>query len=190
MTSSRSAVCIRVLALGLAILLMLGRAAHSETPNAASDTLQSVLDRVHEHAAQNARRQDGWKDDKIEAWLDKLTGKIAKAADFPEWKLPVRLADVKPVEDLTGRTFNQALLVGKNFHLPSVQLRNSVILADGNVDVGGLEGCVVVARGAASAARSTWSVIVAGAYVKVGTDGQPSKSDNGSLIATRGWANV
>ena len=39
------------------------------------DTLQEVLDRIHEHAKDEAWRQGGWKDTTIEKWLDQLVAR-------------------------------------------------------------------------------------------------------------------
>jgi hypothetical protein len=178
-----------VLTIALTSAPFVGRAS-GQASAGNDDTLQAVLDRIHQHAANDAWQQAGWNGEQIERWLEKLIGTVAKAADIPELKLPVRFGDVKPADATAGRTFDKALLVGKNIHLRSAQLRNSIVLADGNVEADSLEGCVVVARGAISAARSSRCVLLAGAYVKVGTDGQPSKADNRSLIITRGWANI
>src|SRR5262245_56978983 len=46
-------------------------------------TLQTILSRVHEHAGTKEWRSTaGWKDEQLESWLEKLTGKIAAATNF------------------------------------------------------------------------------------------------------------
>ena len=153
------------------------------------ETLQAVLERIHQHAGGEAWRESGWTDAVIEGWLDRVVGSIAKAAELSQLKLPVRMAEVKPA-DGKGRAFGKALLVGKGMDLRTARLRNSIVLADGNVEVEQVEGCVIVARGAVVATQAVNSVIVAGAYVKVAADGQYGKSATGSVIISRGLANV
>lgn len=66
-----------------------------------------------------------------------------------------------------------------------------MILADGNVEALNASGCVIVARGAVSLERSEYCVIAAGAFVNITMyDGSPRDSANGSVILSRGWANV
>jgi len=157
----------------------------------ATDTLQAVLDHIHTHAATVAWRNGSFKDEAIEAWLKKLVGRIAKEAEQPDLKLPVTFADVRPAPD--GRqALQNVLIVGQTIRRPSTSFQNSVLLADGSVEVEGLRGCVVVARGAVHVRMvSEYSVIASGAFVKITLiDGDPRNPANGSLIATRGWADV
>src|SRR5262245_29552653 len=101
------------------------------------DPLQTVLDRIHGHAANDAWKNGPFTDEAIEKWLDKLVGSVANAANFPDLKVPVRLADVKPppAENPAGkgrgRSLSGALLVAKDVDLKSISVRDSVILADG-----------------------------------------------------------
>src|SRR6478609_7488559 len=89
-----------------------------EQPQAGKlETLSAILGRIHEHAATKAWREEGWKDEQIETWLEQVIGKIAVAAKLPELKLPVRFADVKPSEGTTPPSRKNALLVGKTFNL-------------------------------------------------------------------------
>lgn len=159
--------------------------------------LQGVLDRIHQHAAGEDWRQAGWRDEQIERWLDHAVGLIAKAAEYPDLKLPVRLtemkADVKAAELTPGSTVSGALIVGKNIDLTGVTLENSVVLADGNVELTSPRGCVVVARGAIRVHTfSQYCVLVSGVYVNVlAADGSPQDTaSNGSVILSRGWADV
>src|SRR5262249_25228429 len=139
MTSPKQIVRRSILAITFIGALAVGSVS-GQSQDAKCDTLKDVLDRMHEHAANDAWRQEGWADDPIERWLIKITAAIAKAADDPDLKLPIRFSDVKPVEPTAGRTFDKALLTGKNINLRSAQLRNCIVLADGNVEVDGLEG--------------------------------------------------
>ena len=101
MHSRRSA---RALVLGLALAtvftmpVVIRAEIPREPPPGHENTLQAVLDRIHEHAKDEAWRQGGWQDEKIEKWLDKLVGAIAKGADLPDLKLPVRQAELQPAD--------------------------------------------------------------------------------------------
>jgi hypothetical protein len=160
-------------------------------PSAAQDTLQPILNRIHQHAAAEEWKQPGWKDEAIENWLVNLTDVCAKAAKFPELKLPVRFADVAPGELAPDRGQQKTLLVGKNINLKNASLYNCIVLADGNVCVARAEGCVIIARGTVQLMKSEWSVIVAGVQVDLTTsDGKVGERQNGSLIATRGRAQM
>lgn len=182
--------------LGLACLLPLifsggARAEVPRKPPPPGDTLQAVLDRIHNHAAGEAWKEPGWKDDAIEAWLDKLVGSVAKAADLPDLKLPVRFVDVKASEPAMGRAFRGALIVGKDIALKNAPLQNCIVLADGTVEIGGADGCVIVARSTVTSTSITQrSLIVAGTLVKLSTDGRFNTNDAGSLVVSRGWVDT
>ena len=156
------------------------------------DTLQAVLDRIHNHAAGEAWKEPGWKDDAIEAWLDKLVGSVAKAAEIADLKLPVRLAEVKAGDPMPARLVRNQLIVGRDINLRGLSVHDSIILADGSVEVESVRGSVIVARAAITVSGlSAYSVFVGGAYVRVAQfDGEPNKTYNGSLIASRGWADI
>ena len=96
-----------------------GRPLLAEVPQNAppqKDTLQAVLDRIHDHAAGDAWQKEGWKDDAIEAYLDKLVATIAAATENKDLKLPVRRADVKPPDPNQRVPFQHEgqLLIGKD----------------------------------------------------------------------------
>src|SRR5262245_42353030 len=73
------------------------------SPVSQEDTLQAVLDRIHAHAASDDWKKGDFKDDAIEKWVDNLVSKIAKAAEFPELKTPVRLSNVTPLDPKQAR---------------------------------------------------------------------------------------
>ena len=155
------------------------------------EQLQSILDRIHNHASGDAWRQTGWKDESIEGWLDGVTTSIGKARTTDS-TLPVKIADVTAGDSQPDRTADKTLIVGKNISLGKVRLRNCILLADGNIEVDSLDGCVAVG-GVVTAKQSLSSVIVAGTYINIGTDGERTrldKTEKRSLILTRGWANV
>jgi hypothetical protein len=154
------------------------------------ETLPEMLARIHEHAADADWRAAGWKDERIEGWLEGVTRKIAVAAKFPELKLPVRFADVKPTEDVNPSGLDYALLVGTNFRMLSTKLRHCIVLADGNFLGDSVQDCIIIARGAVSVTTSDSSIIVAGAYARTNADGQSRNLVNGSLILTPGWTHV
>jgi hypothetical protein len=152
------------------------------------DTLQSVLDRIRDHAAAEAWKQEGWREDYVEAWLDKLVASIAHGTELPQLKVPVRLADVAPA-DPARPVLGGGLFVGRDQKISS--LRNSIVLADGNVEVMMVENSVVVARGCVSATMARGSLIVAGSYVQLSMAGAPNGApEDNNLIVTRGWADV
>jgi hypothetical protein len=156
------------------------------------DTLQAVLDRIRNHAANDAWKQPDWKDETIEAWLDKLVGSVAKAAELPDLKLPVRMADVTPGDPAQGFGFGirrgGTLFIGKDFKLSS--LAGAIVLADGSVNINSARNCVIVARGAVTTSSSHQCVIVSGAYVSISIFDGDRRSISGSLVATRGWADI
>ena len=174
-------------------VLLLGalaiRAASAQQP--ATQPLQAVLDRIRNHAAGDKWRNVGFEDAAIEAWLDKLVGSLATAADMPDLKVPVRLADVQAADPTPGGTFSRSLIVGKDIDLKDARLRESIILADGKVNLNRAEGCVIVARGPVKIDASEYCVAVSGVYVDIARlDGQPGNTNNGSVIVSRGWANL
>jgi len=159
------------------------------------DTLQAVLDRIKQHAAGDAWKQPGFKDDAIEAWLDKLVASIAKATERPELKLPLRLKDVAPGQPQAQARgpsrLRGALVVGDNIDLKGSYVHNSILLANGNVDVLGTNDSIIIAGGVVTVhANSGQSVIVAGALIDAKTDGIGfgPKPGGGSVLISRGWA--
>lgn len=178
----------------LAILSLLLAAAQADEPRNLSpqkDTLQAVLDRIKQHAAGEAWKQPGFKDDAIEAWLDKLLGLIAIATEINDLKLPVRLADVQVVQpDRTG-TFRGHLSVSQDFKQPSMVLRDSIVLADGNATIGHVENSIVVARGIITIESASHnSILVAGIGFKGGEMDGNGRGSPGSVVITRGWAEL
>src|SRR5262245_64288179 len=91
-------------------------------PPPQKDTLQAVLDRIRQHAAGDSWKQPGFKDDAIEAWLDKLLGSIAKATDVADLKLPVRLKDVGHVVPIQPNPITGSLIIGKDVDLKNVTI--------------------------------------------------------------------
>lgn len=183
---------------GAAILFLLASPAAADDPKLPppQGQLQAVLERIRQHAAIDAWKQPGFKDDAIEAWLDKLLASIGKAAEIQDLKLPVRLKDVQPKEpqpDARGvPKLTGALVVAKNVDWKAADVTGCVILADGDVDVAIARNSVIVARGIVTIhGISAACVIAAGTLVKVGDfDGQPANPGNGSIIVSRGWADL
>jgi hypothetical protein len=160
-----------------------------EPPPAQENTLQAVLDRIHEHAKDEAWRQGGWQDEKIEKWLDKLVGAIAKGADLPDLKVPVRLAELQPADPARPILGAGSLLIGKDLKRV-LSARNSVILADGNVELGIPQDSVIIARGAVSVMGAKNCVIVSGTYITSSHDGEPGGGGMGSVLVSRGWLDI
>ncbi len=163
------------------------------------DTLQAVLDRIHEHAANENWKQGGFTDEAIEKWLDKVVASVARAANFPDLKVPVRLAEVKPSSPANqiavgrvGVSVKGGLIIAKNADLKTARLQDSIVLADGAVDIDSARGSVIIARGpVAVRSMSSHSIIVSGIYVRIADfDGEPRNAINGSLIISRSRAEV
>lgn len=172
-------------------LLAAGECVYGEIPReppAQADTLQAVLDRIHDHAQNDQWRQGVWRDDKIEAWLDKLVSAVARGAELPELKLPVRQADLQPADPARLVVQPGSLVIGKDFKRV-LGARNSLILADGNIELGIPRDCVVVARGVVSVSGARNCVIVSGTYVTSSHDGEPGNG-GGSILVSRGWMDV
>ena len=192
MIDERARMC-RILTLAWLTVLTAARADEPRNLPPQKDTLQAVLDRIKQHAAGEAWKQPGFKDDGVEAWLDKLVGSIAKAAEIPDLKLPVRFKDVQPAQpqaDARGiATLTGGLVVAKDLDWKSANVQASLIFADGNVDLGRADNSVIVAGGAiAIHGSSSGNVFVAGTLVTVdGFDGQPANVGAGSIIVSRGW---
>src|SRR5436305_307443 len=87
--------------LPLFVLFIMGHAGWAGDPPTAAmpqrDPLQTILDRIRVHAANQDWRKQGWKDEKIEAWLDALVADIAETAENPTLKTPMRLSATAPV---------------------------------------------------------------------------------------------
>lgn len=186
--------------------VLAGATAQAEIPRSGwqqGGTLQDILDRIHEHASHEAWKQGRFQDEAIEKWLDKVVGSVAKAAEFPDLVLPVRLSEVQstaapaappgqnPVAiALAGRQVQSRLVIGRDVDFKDTSLKNSIILADGSVTVLRAEGCVIVARGVVTIQMASSNcVIVSGVFVDLGQyDGMPGNATNGSLVVSRGWA--
>jgi len=183
----------KTLAFILCLLPAISAAADDpKQPPPQKDTLQAVLDRIKQHASGNAWKQPGFKDEAIEAWLDKLVGSIAKAADFPDLQLPVRQKDVKAIGPPQPNNYEQALIVGKDLDLTQYNLTRCVVLADGNVEVLTATDSIIIARGVIGINNfSAGSVIAAGTLVRGGDfDGKAPDTANGSVIVSRGWVEI
>jgi hypothetical protein len=178
----QAAVCVQ-------LVLMSAQAARADVPRLPppiENSLQEVLDHIRSHAATGAWQKEGWRDEKIEAWLDKLVAAIAKGADRPDLALPVRMADLKPADPNAIRA--SGLVVGTD--VKAMGMQNSVVLADGNIDATLPRNCVLVARGVVSISGARNCVIISGACVSGSHDGEPGGTAGGSLIVSRGWIDL
>ena len=176
------------------------RADDPKLPPPKKDTLEAVLARIRQHAAGEAWKQPGFQDDEIEKWLDKLVGSIAKATEIDDLKLPVRLKDVQPGEpqQLQGfggrgsRIMRGTVVVCNDALWHDANVDSSIIFANGNVEVDVVRNSVIVACGVITVhGSSDTCVLVAGTMVTLDTyDGRPGREENGSVIVSRGWANL
>jgi len=108
-------------------------------------------------------------------------------------KLPVRMGDVKPFDPTPRNAFRPEgmLLIGKNLKITNAPQR-SIILADGSVELMSIpQECIIVARHAIVGRSNLRScVLVAGSYFCGQYDGMPDNPAAGSLIITRGRAEM
>ena len=196
----------KTLAFFLCLLPAICAAADEPRDAPPQKTLQGVLDRIKVHASSDAWKQLGFKDEAIEAWLDKLVGSIAQAAERPDLKLPVRLKEVQPSEPVANQRrgrgpvapsrLNKALFVGGNLDWKTIGVQDSIILCSGNVDVEVASNSVIVARGVITVhGFSRGSVLAAGTMICAGrTDGDlvltVRGEQGGSIMVSRGWVDL
>lgn len=176
---------------------ILAAADDPQLPPPGRDTLQAVLDRIKVHAASGAWKQPGFKDDAIEAWLDKLVGSIARAAERPDLKLPLRMKDVAPGEPQAqargASRLRGALVVGGDIDFKGSYVHNSILLATENVHVLSAADSIIIAGGVVKVHHHLAnSVIVAGALIDSKGDGWGlgPKPGGGSILVSRGFAQL
>lgn len=177
-------------------VLVIGAPALADVPNNAppqNDTLQTILDRIRTHAASHTWEKEGWKDEAIEAYLDKLLATIAAATQSKDLKLPVRLADVRPLKPAVRPPVVQdgVLVIGKDLKLTG-SIRNSIVFADGSVELHTVpDACVIVARHAIVGRSITRNcVLVAGNHFATLYDGDSTNPNVGSVIVSGGTAHI
>lgn len=157
-----------------------------------SETLQMVLDRIHTHAAGEVWKQAGWTDAALEGWIDKLLKQLSETAG-KELKAPLRLADVKPPDANAQANPNDlvvrgGLRVGKNLKHSIVQ--DSILLADGNVEVSTVRNSIIIGRSIVTASSCDSSLIVAGRYFRVSSDRVAAGTSPGSVLLSRGYGEI
>jgi len=175
-----------VLASGIALA-----ADKERNPKPDPNALEMVLARIRGHAAKNDWQADGWSDATIETWLETTTAVLATASGQPNYKLPVKFADVRAVDPKNIRLAIQGggLIVGSNVKI--THANRHLILADGNADVSFADNCVIVARGVVSIAHCNNSLIVAGSAVEISHDGNGIRGAGaGSMVLCRGWVDI
>jgi hypothetical protein len=150
------------------------------------ETLQFVLDRIHTHAGGTSWKEAGWTDAAIEGWLEKVLKQLGEATG-KEHKLPVALKDVRPAGD-NDQILRGHLRIGKNVTASTVE--NSIILADGNVQVSILRNSIVIARGIAATSTIENSILIAGRYARASSDRISAGKSAGSVVLSRGFADV
>ncbi len=150
------------------------------------ETLQVVLDRIHTHAAGTTWKEAGWTDAAIEGWLEKVLKQLSEATG-KELKPPVALQDVRAAGD-NEQILRGHLRIGKKITASTVE--NSILLADGNVQVSILRNSIVIARGIATTSTIENSILIAGRYARASTDRITAGKSSGSILLSRGYADV
>ena len=152
-----------------------------------------VIDHIRAAEASGAWMKAGWREAVIEQALAGIIEQMNQAAGRKDLALPVALANLR-AGDFQGRGdhLRNALWVCRG---GSVSLaEQSMILADGNVDVAFANDCVIVARGAVEIAHGANNVVLAGQYINVSHDGRPLRPGRGpapsSLLVSGGYVDV
>src|SRR5262245_31874315 len=115
-TSMKAAPVVKCLVFTIAMLVVRAsvRAELPRDPPGKGDSLQTVFDRIREHAKDDSWRKAGWKDELIEKWLEQFVAAVAKATETPDLKLPARQADVQPADLARPFALPQALIICKD----------------------------------------------------------------------------
>jgi len=99
----------------------------------------------------------------------------------------VAFKDVQPAGD-NDQILRGHLRIGKNVTAGTVE--NSLILADGNVQVSILRNSIVIARGIATTSTIENSILIAGRYARASSDRITAGKSAGSIVLSRGYADV
>lgn len=132
-------------------------------------SFDEVLEEIRKAQESGDWKKAGWKPKATTNWLDYLLAEVKRATKRDKLRLPVTFDQVKPaaVEQALA-TQQGALHVIKDGRLSFA--RQSIILADGSVDLSLAEGCIIIARGAVTISSSQRNLIVAGQFVGVSSD--------------------
>lgn len=132
-------------------------------------TFDEVLEEIRRAEQQGNWKTAGWKPHITISWLDNLLKEVKQAAKKEELKLPVSFDSIKPVTDPQGAAMQQSgLYVVKDGHFS--MLRQSIVLADGSVDISMAEGCIIIARGAVTMSTSQRNIVLAGQFASINYD--------------------
>jgi hypothetical protein len=149
-------------------------------------TFQEALDEIHRARTSGDWQDDGWKPHITRNYLDYFLEEVKRATKREQLALPVGFDEAKPV--LQGQPFARqqpGLYVVDDGKFPL--LRNSIVLADGCVEISMAENCVVIARGAVSISHSKRNFVLAGHYASVNFD-RSSDPRAGLVVAPPGAA--
>ena len=160
-------------------LLLLGSQtgiAQAKAPHAADNdltrkliTFDEVLAEIRKAHESGDWKTAGWKPLDTKNWLDHLLTEIKRVTKREKLALPVEFEKVKPaMGDQRLISQQNMLIVMKDGQLSLV--RQSIILADGNVEITQAENCIIIARGAVTLSSSQRNLIVAGQYASVSYD--------------------
>lgn len=132
-------------------------------------TFNEVLAEIRKAQESGDWKSAAWKPFDTKNWLEHLLAEVKRATKREKLELPVEFEKVKPaVGDQAGRSQQNVLQVVKDGRISIV--RQSIILADGNLDVQMADGCILIARGAVTVNSSYRNVIIAGQFLGVGFD--------------------
>lgn len=159
-------------------------------PRPDPNSLAMVLERIRTHAGKDEWRKEGWSDPTLEKWLESTIAALGAMNGKGDYKLPIKLADVRAVDPKFPRGIREGgfLLVGSNVNV--THANRYIVLADGSADISYAENCVIVARGVVSIAHCSNSVIVSGTAVEISHENGIRAMGPGSMVLCRGRVDI
>jgi hypothetical protein len=154
---------------------------NDKLPPPEEQPLQAILDRIHDHEVKGAWRELGWKDQEIEAWLNKVV-KQCSAACERDLALPCKWADVTP--SANADSLRNALWIADRLDTSFVQ--RSIVLVDGSARISSVRDSIVIVRGVATISSVDNSLIVAGHLLNVSSASSREGSPP-SILLSRGY---
>jgi hypothetical protein len=155
-----------------------------------ADTLDVVFDRIHTHSLSEAWERPDWKDEAIEAWLEKTAETVVKSIDDRVVTLPIYFKDTTTAKaKLEGIAESERWIgirsserwVGKNLNVRACQ--KSILLVDGNVQMSLAEDSIIIARGIVTISTARRCMIISGIQTTIEFDVE-------NLVLSRGWVYV
>jgi hypothetical protein len=164
----------RYLALVVAVGVLCG-SAWAKAPSTADNlddrlvTFDEVLDEIRRAVESGDWKTAGWKPHITVSYLDYLLKEVKQTTKKENLKLPITFDQVKPAADqqgIAGQASGLYVVKDGQFSI----LRQSIVLADGSVDISMAEGCIIIARGAVTMSTSQKNIVLAGQFAGINYD--------------------